>query len=61
MVTTGTAAFIVKLTPADVPPPGAGVETVTVAILAVARSAALMAACRAVLETKVVVRLLPFH
>jgi hypothetical protein len=60
IVTTGSAA-IVKLTPPDVPPPGGSVETVTVAVLAVAMSAALMALCNVVLETKVVVRGLPFH
>ena len=61
IVTTGIGAFIVKLTPPDVPPPGGGVETVTVAVLAVPMSTVLMAACNVVLETKVVVRLLPFH
>src|SRR5215469_6217385 len=61
MVTTGIAAFIVKLIPADVPPPGAGVETVTMAVPGVAMSAAVIAACKLVLEMKVVVCALPFH
>ena len=38
------------------PPPGAGVETATIAVPAVA-----MAACKLVLETNVVARAFPFH
>lgn len=60
MVTTGAAA-IVKFAPPDVPPPGGGVETVTVAVLAVAMSALLMTACNVELDTKVLERALPFH
>jgi hypothetical protein len=37
---TGLAAVIVKFTPLDVPPPGAGLNTVTLAVPAVAMSAA---------------------
>jgi hypothetical protein len=50
-----------NVSPLEVPPPGAGVETVTVAVPAGATSAAVTAACKLVLETKVVVRGLPFH
>src|SRR5579862_8304292 len=50
-----------KLTAAEVPPPGVGFETVTAAAPTVAMSAAEIAACRLVLETKLVVRGLPFH
>ena len=54
-------ASIVKVKALDVPPPGAGLKTVTAAVPAVARSAAVMALCKLVLETNVVVRALPFH
>ncbi len=37
---TGFGAVIVKLTPFDVPPPGVGLNTVTVAVPAVAMSEA---------------------
>jgi hypothetical protein len=52
---------IVKVNGPEVPPPGAGVETVTIAVPAVAMSEVLIAASKLVLETKVVVRALPFH
>jgi hypothetical protein len=52
---------MMKVAGAEVPPPGAGFETVTVAVPGVAMSVAEIAACRLVLETKVVVRGLPFH
>ena len=58
--TIGTAS-IVKFTGLDVPPPGAGVETVTAAVLGVATSAAVIAACKVVVATRVVARGLPFH
>ena len=45
----------------ETPPPGVGVETVNIAVPAVAMSAAVIAACKLVLETKVVERALPFH
>src|SRR6516165_6788091 len=57
----GGGGIMVKATALEVPPPGAGVETVTLAVPAVATSAVVMAACKAVLETPVVVRGLPFH
>jgi hypothetical protein len=60
-VAAGTGLPIVKVSGLEVPPPGAGVVTVTMALPAVAISAAVMAACKLVLETKVVVRALPFH
>src|SRR5579862_8994684 len=43
------------------PPPGAGLDTVTVAVPAVATSVALMVAVTCELETNVVVRALPFQ
>jgi len=52
---------IVKVAALEVPPPGAGVETVTMAVAATTMSAAVIAAVKLVLETKVVVRALPFH
>ncbi len=45
----------------EVPPPGAGLNTVTWAVPAVAMSAAVIAAVNWVEETKVVVRFDPFH
>jgi hypothetical protein len=60
-VTVGTGLSTVNVNPLEVPPPGAGVVTVTMAVPAVAMSAAVIAACKLVLETKVVVRELPFH
>ncbi len=45
----------------DVPPPGAGVKTVTLAVPALAISLARMPAVRRLPSTKVVVRLDPFH
>jgi hypothetical protein len=46
----GTGLSIVKVRALDVPPPGAGVETVTEAMPAVAMSAAVIAAVRVVAE-----------
>jgi hypothetical protein len=57
----GAGALIAKLRAVDVPPPGAGVMTVTVAVPTLAMSVAEIAACKVVLETKVVVRAEPFH
>jgi len=51
----------VKFKAPEVPPPGAGVVTVTFATPAVATSAALIDACRLVAEPKVVLRAVPFH
>jgi len=64
LVVTGTglvAALIVKVWLLEVPPPGAGVNTVTVAVPAVTMSAAVIAAVSCVADTYVVVRLVPFH
>jgi hypothetical protein len=58
---TGTGAVTEKLTLPDVPPPGAGVETLTGTDPGVARSAAVMAARSRVALTKVVVRSAPFQ
>jgi hypothetical protein len=52
---------MVKVAVLDVPPPGAGLKTVTLAVPAVATSLAGMAASSRVLETKVVRRSLPFQ
>jgi transcription initiation factor TFIIIB Brf1 subunit/transcription initiation factor TFIIB len=60
-VAVGDGLLSVNVSGLEVPPPGAGVETVTVPVPAVATSAAVMAACKLVVETKVVVRGLPFH
>src|SRR5206468_3255993 len=46
---------------AEVPPPGAGVNTVTCGVPAVAMSAAVIAAVSCVALTEVVVRAAPFH
>jgi len=59
--TVGVGLSIVKLNALETPPPGAGVETVTIAIPPADRSAAVIAACKLVLETNVVVRAVPFH
>ena len=45
----------------EVPPPGAGLNTVTVAVPAVTMSAAVIAAVSCVEDTYAVVRLDPFH
>jgi len=59
---TGTGgSLIVKVWALEVPPPGAVLNTATVAIPAVAMSAAVIAAVSRVEETYVVVRLVPFH
>ncbi len=55
------AALIVKDTVADVPPPGAGLVTVTVAVPAVAISAAVIAAVNCVAPTNVVVLAAPLN
>ena len=57
----GGAPVTVKVRTADVPPPGAGVKTMTCAVPAVAISAAAICAVSWVAETKVVVRLAPFQ
>jgi hypothetical protein len=60
-VIVGAGSLIVNGNPLEMPPPGVGLETVTVPIPPAATSAAVMAACKVVLETNVVVRALPFH
>ena len=53
--------IIVKLKAADVPPPGAGVTTVTLAVPAAAKSVAVILAASWVLLLNVVLRGCPFH
>ena len=60
-VGAGFGATILKLSPAEVPPPGWGLRTVTVADPAAAKSDAGTCACRLVLETNVVASAAPFH
>ena len=58
----GTAgSLIVKVRALDVPPPGAGLNTVTWAVPATAISDAGMAAVNRVADTYVVGRFAPFH
>ena len=59
--TVGVGLLTAKSNAPEMPPPGAGVETVTIAVPAAAMSAAVTAACKLVLETKVVARADPFH
>ena len=54
-------AVIANETEEDVPPPGAGVTTVTAAVPVLLRSDARIAAVNCVALTKVVTRLAPFH
>src|SRR5438309_1013735 len=61
VVSVGPPALTGRLSAAEVPPPGAGVATVTVAAAAAARSVAGIAAVSCVALTKVVVRVAPFH
>src|SRR6266850_1178224 len=60
-VSVGAGLFTVNVCAAEVPPPGAGVSTVTLAVAAVAMSAAVIAAVSWVALTKVVVRVVPFQ
>src|SRR5882762_5030078 len=60
-VSVGAGLFTVNVCAAEVPPPGAGVTTVTDAVVAAARSDAGIAAVSWVALTKVVVRVAPFH
>jgi len=55
----GTGLLMVKATPAEVPPPGAGFVTVTEGVPAAATSAAVMAAVSCVELTNVVARAAP--
>ena len=56
-----TVSMMLKVTAPEVPPPGGGVKTVTLAEPTAAMSAALIVALSCVGLTKVVVRLTPFH
>ena len=60
-VAVGTGLMMVTVSGVDVPPPGVGLETVTEAVPVAAMSAAVILACRLVLEMKVVGRLAEFH
>jgi hypothetical protein len=60
-LSVGTGLLMVNVLPAEVPPPGVGVNTVTEAVPAVAMSAAVICAWSWVLLTNVVARLLPFQ
>ena len=57
----GAGLLKVKVWAFEVPPPGAALNTVTEAVPATARSAAVIAAVNLVEETKVVLRLVPFQ
>jgi hypothetical protein len=61
VVVEGTGLLMVKVWLPEVPPPGAGLKTVTLAVPADVISAAVIAALTWEEETKVVVRLAPFH
>lgn len=61
LVSAGAGLLIVNVAAAVVPPPGAGLVTVTLAVPAVAISVAGIAAVNCVALTKVVVRKPPFH
>src|SRR4029077_17997391 len=60
-VAVGIGLSIVKLSPPEIPPPGAGVETVTSAVPPAAISAVVIVACKLVQHTNVVARAVPFH
>ncbi len=60
-VIAGAGLLMVKVSPGDSPPPGAGLKTVTLAVPAVAMSVTGIAAVSWVSETKVVGRLAPFQ
>jgi len=61
LVMAGTGLFTVKLTTAEVPPPGGGFSTVNLAVVPSAKSLAGIVACRLEEETNVVVSAVPFH
>jgi hypothetical protein len=61
VVIVGTGLLMLKVIGPASPPPGAGLNTVTGAVPALAMSAAVMAAVTWVLLMNVVTRLLPFH
>ena len=60
-VRAGAGLPMVKVCAPDVPPPGAGVEMVTLTEPVVTMSALVICAVSWVLDTKVVVRAVPFH
>src|SRR5205823_1965610 len=57
----GTGALMVNVSAPDVPPPGAGLNTVTEAVPGSARAAPPIAAVSCILLTNVVVRAVPFQ
>jgi hypothetical protein len=61
VVMVGAGLFTVKLTAAEVPPPGDGFSTVSFAAMPFAKSVAGIVACKLEDETKVVARAEPFH
>ena len=61
LLIVGNGFVMVKVAVLDVPPPGAGLKTVTLAVPAVATSLAGIVAVSTVLETNPVVRSLPFQ
>jgi hypothetical protein len=58
---TGAGSLTVNVKGAEVPPPGAGLDTVTIAVPGAVMSAAVIAACNWVPDTKVVARAVLFH
>ena len=60
-VMIGGGCLIVNVNGAEVPPPGVGLKTVIAAVPTALTSAAVIAACKALLEIKVVARAAPFH
>ncbi len=61
LVSVGVGLLMLKVWPVEVPPPGVGLKTVTVAVPAVVRFAAGMVALRCVESVYVVVRSVPFQ
>src|SRR5689334_3357106 len=61
LVSAGGGFWMVKLRATEVPPPGAGLNSVTLAVPAVAISATLIVAVRRVGLRKVVARATPFQ
>ena len=61
LVIAGTGLFTVKLSAAEVPPPGVGLVTVSFALVPFTKSLAGIVACRLEEETNVVVSAPPFH
>ena len=60
-VRVGTGLLMVKVAALEVPPPGVGLNAVTLTVLPAAMSLAEIAAVNCVLLTNVVVRSEPFH